>query len=520
MSLSGLGGRLSVPRSVRVLEGSLFSCPGIIAAISEPRVRLCGSRITWIHSLGSWVAWIHTVGTRVASIGEAVTLSLPVGDAGVVFGSSRGTAIIGDWTAVAHTIIVVDRAIALRCSRIPVDGRLTLIGDSTIACDWLLVCTRPRLSRCLTSVRNGTTIRRRGLLTYRALACGIRVLSCLALVSDARIVRNRTLIGNGRLVGNRRLTGRARLIGNRRLTGRARLIGNRRLTGRARIVRNRTLIGNRRLTGRMRIARNRTLVGNRRLTGRMRIARSARTVRNWSAFVYRLSFSNRALISAARIVSSVTLVRNRLPVVRNCTGIVLDTSLIGYRTTICCGPPVVVPVSGSIVTGYGTNTCSGPRSSGSTGARCTRSVGRFRVATGVQVGVQLIGLLESTFVLAALFLGQTITFSGVGIQFLRLGGLAFGLGSLHLSIGIGFLSFSLAMLSIRFPCMNLMLGLSGFLTNPCGFLALVLALLGCSLSADRDNDADDNQNYDDRYDYPDDGSCIHALSPCCLFGSH
>lgn len=145
---------------------------------------------------------------------------------------------------------------------------------------------------------------------------------------------------------------------------------------------------------------------------------------------------------------------------------------------------------------------------------------RLPVAVCVQVGIECVSMLEFAFLLETSLLCQSIPLSGIAVQSFGLGCLALGLCGLHLGVGLGLLCFSLAMLSVRFPGMDLMLGLGGFLTDPCCLVALVFALLGCGLSAECDDDADDNQNYDDRYDYPDDGSCIHAFSPCCLFGSH
>ena len=129
-------------------------------------------------------------------------------------------------------------------------------------------------------------------------------------------------------------------------------------------------------------------------------------------------------------------------------------------------------------------------------------------------------MLELTFLLEALLLSQAITIGGIAVKSLSLGGFALRFSSLNFGVGLSLFGLSLPVLSVSFPSMYFVLGFCGLLTNPCGLLALVFALLGCSLAADRDDDADDNQNNDDRYDYPDNGSCIHALSPCCLFGSH
>lgn len=168
-------------------------------------------------------------------------------------------------------------------------------------------------------------------------------------------------------------------------------------------------------------------------------------------------------------------------------------------------------VSGNCCSGACSGSCSG--TGGRTGCG-------FLVAVGVHVGIEFIGLLELLFVLEALLLSKAIAFGGIGIQLLRLGGLALGFCGLNLGVGVGLLRFGLATLCVRFPSMNFMFGLGAFLADPCCFLALVFALLSCGLTTDRDNDADDNQNYDDCCDYPDDGGGIHAFSPCCPFGCH
>lgn len=171
----------------------------------------------------------------------------------------------------------------------------------------------------------------------------------------------------------------------------------------------------------------------------------------------------------------------------------------------------------SVMTGH----CTGTRTSGCTGTGPSSRTGScLLVAVRVDVGIELIGALEVAFLLETLLLGKTIAFSGVSVQLLGFSLLALGLCGLNLSVGVGFLGLGLAVFGVRFPSMDFMLGLSCLLPDPGGLLALVFALLSCGLTADRDDDADDNQNNDDRNDYPDNGSCTHALSPCCLFGSH
>ena len=113
----------------------------------------------------------------------------------------------------------------------------------------------------------------------------------------------------------------------------------------------------------------------------------------------------------------------------------------------------------------------------------------------VHVGIKFIGVLELIVpARGAVSRRETIAFGGVGVQLLRLGGLALGFRGLDLGVGVGLLRFGLAVLGIRFAGMDFMLGLGGLLTDPCCFLALVFALLSCGLTTDRNDDADDNQN--------------------------
>lgn len=281
------------------------------------------------------------------------------------------------------------------------------------------------------------------------------------------------------------------VIRNARIT-----ISNRALIGCWSAVVDRATVGNRETVIDRTLVSNGALISHTRIVSRLTIIRNGTTV------------------SHTRIVACMTLVGNR-PTVSN-RPLASNVTLVGYRTAIVDWSTVMMAlIRDSTVTGNRSGTC-GRSCSGS--GRCTGS--GFGVAVGISVGVEFIGVLEFAFVLESLFLGETITFRRVGVQLLRLGGLALGLCSLNLGVGVGLLRFGLAMLSVGFPGMDFMLGFGGFLADPGCFLALVLALLSCGLTTDRDNDADDNQNYDDRNDYPDDGSCTHSLSPCCLFGSH
>lgn len=263
------------------------------------------------------------------------------------------------------------------------------------------------------------------------------------------------------------------------------------------VVRNARITVDRRLTlvGDPRIVGNRLLFGNRSSVIDARIVSRTTLVSNVT-FV-----SNPTIISDARVVTRVTLVSNPRIMI---TVVLVGNPRIVITVTLVSNPRIVIPV---VLVAY--MAVSG-----------NRSGSRLPVAMRVDVRIELIGVLELALLLEALLLGETIAFSGVCVQPLRFGSLAFGFGCLNLGVGVSLLRFGLATLGVRFPGMHLMLRLGSFLTDPGGLLALVFALLGSGLTADRDDDADDNQNDDDRYDYPDDGSCIHALSPCCLFGSH
>ena len=221
-----------------------------------------------------------------------------------------------------------------------------------------------------------------------------------------------------------------------------------------------------------------------------------------------------------RCSRSITIIDNRTVAVING----LTTCAVIRHTRITIGDGTLVGntaiVSCVVLTGNWTTVTGVTLTGNWTTVTGNCSGSRLPVAVRIQIGIELIGVLEPTFLFESPLLSQAIPLGGVAVELLRLGGSAFRLSCLNICVGLGLLSLSLPLFSVSFPSMYFVLGLGGFLTNPCGLLALVFALLGCSLPADRDDDADDNQNNDDRYDYPDDGSCIHALSPCCLFGSH
>ncbi|MDN5738831.1 MAG: hypothetical protein L0H11_09075, partial [Brevibacterium aurantiacum] len=274
-----------------------------------------------------------------------------------------------------------------------------------------------------------------------------------------------------------------------------------------------TLISEARIVGHRRLLALRclTLVGNRTTITNWATIGNGSTVANWAAVI------DGALLAYTGIVACVTLIGYRTAVVvtliRNWSTVVM--------TLICNGLTVMVTVVAvTVVTGRcsGARTCGGSRTGGAGTCGCTGCV--LVVAASVHVGIQFIGALELAFLLKSLLLSETIAFSGVSVQLLSLGGLALGFRCLHFGVGVGLLRLCLAMLGVGFAGMDFMLGFGCLLTDPCCFLALVFALLSCGLTTDRNDDADDNQNNDDRYDYPDNGSCTHALSPCCLFGSH
>lgn len=378
-----------MPRSVRILEGPLFGGTWIVAALAETRI----------------------VETRIVLSGTRVA-----------FGSPRSATIIRDWAVAAHTIIVLDRPVAVRYR--------------TAIVDW-------SIAEALTGFTACTVVSE------------ARILSgwCLTLISEARIV------GHRRLLSLRCLT----LVGNRTT------------------ITNWATIGN------------------------------GSTVANWAAVI------DGALLGCTGIVACVTLIGDRTAVVvtfvRNWSTVVM--------TLICNGLTVMVTVVAvTVVTGRcsGACTCGSSRTGSSRTCGCTGCV--LVVAASVHVGIQFISALELAFLLKSLLLSETIAFSGVSVQLLSLGGLALGFRCLHFGVGVGLLRLCLAMLGVGFAGMDFMLGFGCLLTDPCCFLALVFALLSCGLTTDRNDDADDNQNNDDRYDYPDNGSCTHALSPCCLFGSH
>ena len=495
-----------MPGGVRIFEGPLFGGTWVVAAFAETRI----------------------VETRIVLSGTRVS-----------FRSPRSATIIRDWAVAAHTVIVLDRPVAVRYRTAVVDWSIAEALTGFTACT---VFSEARILSCW----------------------------CLTLVSDPGVV------GNGRLLALRLLTRlRLTLIGESRIVGHRWLIGNRWLLTCwcLTLIRDPRVVGNRRLLALWGLTlRCLTLVGNRATIG------NGSTVTNWSSVI------DRTLVDYARIVAcvtlvadgtsvidwswlfrnpwivtssllavwSLTLVTNRATVIDGallgCTGIVACVTLIGDRTAvvvtfvrnwstvvmtlICNGLTVMVTVVAvTVVTGRcsgartcggsrtgGARTCGGSRTGGAGTCGCTGCV--LVVAASVHVGIQFIGALELAFLLKSLLLSETIAFSGVSVQLLSLGGLALGFRCLHFGVGVGLLRLCLAMLGVGFAGMDFMLGFGCLLTDPCCFLALVFALLSCGLTTDRNDDADDNQNNDDRYDYPDNGSCTHALSPCCLFGSH
>ncbi len=430
-----------MPRSVRILEGPLFGGTWIVAALAETRI----------------------VETRIVLSGTRVA-----------FGSPRSATIIRDWAVAAHTIIVLDRPVAVRYR--------TAIVDWSIAeaLTGFTACTVVSEARILSRILSGW---------------------CLTLVSDARVV------GHRRLLSLRWLT----LIGESGIVGHRWLVGNRwpltcwclTLISEARIVGHRRLLALRCLT----------LVGNR------------TTITNWAAVI------DGTLLADTGIVSCVTLIGYRTAVVMTLIrdGSAILVTFVGYMGIVACvtlvGDRTAVVVTfirnwSTVVTGRcsGACTCGSSRTGSSRTCGCTGC--GLVVAVSVHVGIKFIGALELAFLLKSLLLSETIAFSGVSVQLLSLGGLALGFRCLHFGVGVGLLRLCLAMLGVGFAGMDFMLGFGCLLTDPCCFLALVFALLSCGLTTDRNDDADDNQNNDDRYDYPDNGSCTHALSPCCLFGSH
>ena len=407
------------------------------------------------------------VETRIVLSGTRITLGRP-----------RSTT-IRSWTVATHTVIVLDRLVVVR------DG--TAIVDRSIAeaLTWFTACTVVCEARIL-AVRRLTLVSDPGVVGNRRLLSLLLALRSLTLVSDPGVVGNRRLLSLWclPLIGKAMIVGDRWLLTLRSLT----LVSDAGVVGHWRLLACRCLA----LVSDTRIACNRRLLSLwcLRLVGDTRIMTRVMLIGNGTTVTNRATVIDGTLFSSTRIVARMTLVRNR--------------TTIGDWTVV-----MVTVVTVTVMTGH----CTGTRTSGCTGSGVL-------VAMRVDVGIELIGTLELAFLLETLLLGKTIAFSGVSVQLLGFSLLALSLCGLNLSVGIGLLGLSLAVIGVRFPSMDFMLGLSCFLTDPGGLLALVFALLSCGLTADRDDDADDNQNNDDRNDYPDNGSCTHALSPCCLFGSH
>ncbi|WP_231446504.1 hypothetical protein [Brevibacterium zhoupengii] len=496
-----------MPRSVRILEGPLFGGTWIVAAFAETRI----------------------VETRIVLSGTRVA-----------FGSPRSATIIRDWAVAAHSVIVLDRPVAVRYGTAIVDWSIaealtgftacTVVSEARILSGW-----------CLTLVSDPRVVGNGRLLALWWLALLRLALWWLTLIGESRIVGHWWLIGNRWLLTCWRLT----LISDARIVGDRRLLPLRCLT-----LRCLTLVGNRTTVPNWATIGNRTTVTNwatvidgallgctgivscvaliadgtavvdwpwlfsdpRIVARRLLTVRSLTLSSNWTTIGNRTTIANWAavidgtLLGCTRVVACVTLVRNWSTVVM---------TVIGNGLTVMVTVVVVTVVTSRC---SGACTCGSSRTGSSGTCGCTGC--GLVVAVSVHVGIKFIGALELAFLLQTLLLGETIAFSGVSVQLLSLGGLAFGFSCLHFGVGVSLLRLCLAMLGVGFAGMDFMLGFGCLLTDPCCFLALVFALLSCGLTTDRNDDADDNQNNDDRYDYPDNGSCIHALSPCCLFGSH
>lgn len=516
---------LSVPRSIRVLESPLLGGPRIVAAVIETRIVLSGTRIA--------------------------------------LGSPRSTTIRSWSVAAAHTVIVLDRLVVVRHRTAIVDRSIAETIARFAACT---VVGKARIlsGRRLTLVSDPRVVGSRRLLALWLLSLWLLTLWLLTLISEARIIGSWRLVGNWSLLTLWWLTliSKARIVGDRRLlsltlvsdpwvVGSWRLlacvlplVSDTRIACNGRLLSPwcLSLVSDTRIVTRvMLLIGNGTAVSNRAIVINgaslmVTIIGNRTTISDWTAIGYAALIGNRAtvcngatvidgtLIGSTRIVARMTLVRNRTTIGSRLTVMV---ALIGHRPTILVTvighrPTILVMVIGDrtvVIVTVMTGHCTGPRTSGGTGSSsCTGS--GVLVAVRVDVGIDLIGALKLAFLFETLLLGKTITFSGVSVQLLGFSLLALSLCGLNLGVGIGLLGLCLTLFGVRFPSMNFMLGLSCLLTDPGGLLALVFALLSCGLTADRDDDADDNQNNDDRNDYPDNGSCTHALSPCCLFGSH
>lgn len=379
-----------MPRRVRVLEGPLLGGPRIIAAVRAPRIVLSG--------------------TRVAPIDESFALSLSVSDAGVAFGGPGSTTVIRGWTVAAHTVVVLDGPVVVR--------RRTAVVDRSIA-------------EAVTG------------FTARAVVRNMRILfdRRLALVGDTRVVGNGllalwrlTLISEARIIGNRWLVGNRRLLARRSLT----LVSDLRIVGDWWLTRCRWLT-----------LRSLTLIGN------ARIASTVTLICCWS------TVGDRLFVRSPRVAGDVTTVVNRPTIC--CRRLVRDPRITGTVTLVGCRSTIgawsivsnLTFVRGSTVTGGSSGHRTGTRSSGRTGSGSSGCSGSgFLVAVVVRVGIELIGVLELTFLLETLLLCQTITLGGILVQLLSLGLLALRLGCLSLCISVGLLRFGLAVVGVRLPSMD------------------------------------------------------------------
>ena len=500
-----------MPWSVRVLERPFLGGPRIVAAVVETRIVLSGTRIAL------WSPRSTTIRSWTVAAAHAVIVL-------------DGLVVVRHWTAVvdrsiAETITGFAACTVVSETRIRSGGRLTLVSDPRV------VGNRGLLPLWWLPLRSLTLVSDPGVVSNRRLLS----LWWLPLIIEARIagngrllslgcMRSLTLVSDPWVVGSWRLLACGLpLVSDTRIAGNGRLLSLWRLmlVGDTRIMTRVMLIGNG-PTVMVTIIGNRTTISDWTVIGYAALIGDRATVCNWATVI------DGTLISSTRIVTRMTLVGNRTTIGSRLT---VMMALIGNRTTIGSRLTVMMALIGNrttimvtvVTVTVMTGNCTGTRTSGCSGtgtgsSTCTRC-GVF-AAVRVDVGVEFIGALKLTFLFETLLLGKTFAFSGVSVQFLGFSLLALSLCGLNLSVGIGLLGLGLAVFGVRFPSMYFMLGLSSLLTDPGGLLALVFALLSCGLTADRDDDADDNQNNDDRNDYPDNGSCTHALSPCCLFGSH
>ncbi|MGO2026358.1 MAG: hypothetical protein ACTH12_12965, partial [Brevibacterium aurantiacum] len=292
-----------MPRSVRILEGPLFGGTWIVAAFAETRIVLSGTR--------------------------------------VAFGSPRSATIIRDWAVAAHTIIVLDRPVAVRYRTAIVDWSIaeaitgftacTVVSEARILSGW-----------CLTLVSDPRVVGNGRLLALWWLTLGLLALLrlalwCLTLIGESGIVGHRWLVGNRWLLTCWCLT----------LISDARIVGDRRLLP----------------------LRCLTLVGNR------------TTITNWAAVI------DGTLLADTGIVSCVTLIGYRTAVVMTLIrdGSAILVTFVGYMGIVACvtlvGDRTAVVVTfirnwSTVVTGRcsGACTCGSSRTGGAGTCGCTGCV--------------------------------------------------------------------------------------------------------------------------------------------------